>query len=176
MLVLVAIWAFAEAVLWFIVADVPVMMVGLRRGVKAGAVAAFVAALLAAAGGIVTWGWAMSDPAGSRAAIEAVPGISTALFDDAASDYARGGWLAMLAGSFSGVPYKLYAHAAAVTASGLAGFALAGFVVRLPRFLIVGTIAGLIGGPVKAWIGARAMWLIFALCWIAFYTWYLSSR
>jgi membrane protein YqaA with SNARE-associated domain len=174
-LLLVAIWAFAEATLWFLVADVPIMAVGLRHGVRRGLVAAGIAAVCAALGGMVTMQWAATDPAGSRAAFEAVPGISAALFDEATAAYNQGGWQAMLAGSFAGVPYKLYAHAAGVAGSGMAGFALASVVARLPRFALIALVSGVIGPPLRKRIGARAVWILFAVGWTTFYAWYFAA-
>jgi membrane protein YqaA with SNARE-associated domain len=175
MLAVVAIWALAEAALWFIVADVPIMAVALRHGWRRGLTAACLAAVCAALGGLATMHWATVDPAGSRAAIEAVPGISPTLFDAAAAAYREGGWQAMLAGSFAGVPYKLYAHAAGIAGSGAAGFALASVVSRLPRFALVALVSGAIGPWLRRRIGERAMWALFAACWTGFYAWYFAT-
>ena len=50
MLALIAVWALAEAVLFFIVADVPIMALGIRSGVKKALVGAGIAAVFAALG------------------------------------------------------------------------------------------------------------------------------
>ena len=100
--------------LLFIVADVPISAVGLRYGAKRALLAALIAALCAALGGLAMFHWAASDPAGSRAAILALPGITPALFDSASADWRAHGFLAMTMGAFEGVPYKIYAHAAGV--------------------------------------------------------------
>lgn len=44
-----------------------------------------------------------------------IPGITPRLIDAAQSDWNARGFLAMLRGSFCGVPYKLFAYAAALT-------------------------------------------------------------
>jgi membrane protein YqaA with SNARE-associated domain len=177
MLPLVALWAFAEATLFFVVADVPIMAVGLRYGVRRALLAALVAAVFAACGGLAVMAWASVDPAGSRAAIERLPGIDAALFDGAAAAMAwpAVGWAAMMQGAFSGVPYKLYAHAAGVGGADMAAFFLASVIARLPRFALVAVFGGLIGPSLRRRLHPRTMWLLFALAWTAFYSWYFAA-
>ena len=177
LLPLVALWAFAEATLFFIVADVPIMAVGLRHGVRRALLAALVAAVFAACGGLAVMEWASADPAGSRAAIESLPGIDAALFDEAAAALAwpAVGWAAMMHGAFSGVPYKLYAHAAGVGGADMAAFFLGSIMARLPRFVLVAIFGGLIGPPLRRHLRPRTMWLLFALAWAAFYAWYFAA-
>jgi hypothetical protein len=175
-LVLVGVWALAEAVLFFVVADVPVMALAIRRGWRSGLIAALTAALLAAIGGLVTAWWAAWDPAGSRAAILAVPGISAVMMDGAAADLATDGFMAMLLGSFSGVPYKLYAHAAGVAGSGMAGFFLASVAARLPRFAIIAFVAGFAGPAMRRRMPPRLLWLVFVVAWTLFYAAYFAAH
>lgn len=94
MLLIVAGWSFAEAILFFIVADVPISVVAARWGWRAGLKAALVGALAATVGGAVTYGWAAADPEGARAAILALPAIdeelASAARDQLASEGAAG--------------------------------------------------------------------------------------
>jgi membrane protein YqaA with SNARE-associated domain len=173
-LLLVALWAFAEATLFFIVADVPIMAVGIRYGVRRALLAALVAALAAALGGQVVMQWAAADPAGSRAVIERLPGIDAALFDGAAMSWPTFGWAAMMDGAFRGVPYKLYAHAAGVHGAPVATFFLASVVARLPRFALVAIAGSIIGPPLRRRLRPRVLWGLFVLAWAAFYAWYWS--
>lgn len=174
---IVALWAFAEATLFFIVADVPIMAVGIRYGVRRALLAALVAAVFAALGGLALMEWASAAPEASRAAIESLPGIDAALYDEAAASMAwpRYGWAVMMEGAFRGVPYKLYAHAAGVEGAGMASFFLASVLARLPRFLLVGLVAGLAGPYLRRRLRARTLWLLFALAWTAFYAWYFAA-
>lgn len=172
---LVALWAFAEALLLFIVADVPISAIGLRSGIRRAVLAALVAAIFAALGGIAMLHWAASDPAGSRAVLESLPGISPALYDSAAADWREGGVLAMLAGSFQGVPYKLYAHAAGIGGAGTAAFFLASIIARLPRFLLVALAFGALGPHLRKRLAPRALWVLFGAGWSLFYAAYFTS-
>lgn len=174
-LAIAALWGFAEATLFFIVADVPIMAVGFRYGTKRALLAALVAAVGAALGGLVVMHWAAIDPAGSRATIESLPGIGPALFDGAAVAWREGGVWEMLKGSFRGEPYKLYAHAAGVSGAGMAGFFLASFAARLPRFIMIAVVSGLAGPRLRTWIPKRLFWPAFVLCWTGFYAVYLLT-
>lgn len=168
----VALWAFAEAVLLFIVADVPISALALRNGWSVAWRAAILAALCAALGGLLVIAWARTDPAGAQEAMAALPGISPALIDEAEAGYRSGGWLAMLAGSFSGTPYKLYALAAESEGSGLVLFFVASIAARLPRFLLVAAAFSGIGRVIRPRLPAWLIAALFAAGWSLFYAWY----
>ena len=68
-----------------------------------------------------------------------LPAIDPALMARAAADYHRGP-LAMLAGSFSGTPFKLYSLEAAKVPD--YGFRSIAPIIRLPRFLLAALLAG----------------------------------
>lgn len=171
---IVALWAFAEATLFFIVADVPIMAVGIRYGARRGLLAALVAAVFAALGGVAMMEWASAAPDASRAAIESLPGIDSALLDGAGAEWREGGTWAMMRGSFGGTPYKLYAYAAGIDRAGIAGFFVASLIARLPRFLLIGWLSGLAGPYLRRRLPGRRVWLAFALAWALFYAWYWS--
>lgn len=174
-LVIVALWALAEATLFFIVADVPISAIGLRYGVRSALIAAVVATLAAAIGGQAVLAWSAADPAGSRAALDLVPGIGPATIDRAAHDYAAGGAWAMLRGSFGGVPYKLYAHAAGIGGAGKAGFFLASCIARLPRFALVALGSGVLGKWLRPRLSRRAIAIAFIAAWTVFYAGYFAA-
>jgi membrane protein YqaA with SNARE-associated domain len=174
-LIVVSAWAFAEAVLLFIVADVPISALALRRGWGAGWRAALIAALFAALGGLVTIAWAQADPTSARAAIEALPGVSPALLDETAEQWAEKGFAAMLSGSFSGTPYKLYALAAAGDGTGPARFFVMSVLARLPRFLLVAALFAVIGRVLRPRLSARFIAVLFVLGWCGFYAWYFAA-
>jgi hypothetical protein len=171
-LLLVAGWSFAEAILFFLVADVPISFVAVRWGWRPAAAAAFVAAFAAAAGGAATYAWAASDPAGARAAIVALPAIDAALADATRERLAADGNIAMLWGSISGVPYKLYALAAGSAGRPLFPFLLATPFVRLPRFLFAAFGAAGLSFLLSPRLGMRARLGLLAAFWLLFYTWY----
>src|SRR5688500_17406319 len=80
-------WSAAEACLFFIVADVAISAMALRRGLKTASRAAIVAALASVVGVGVMFAWVSFDPAGATATIVALPGIDRALVDETARSY-----------------------------------------------------------------------------------------
>lgn len=175
MLALVAIWALAEAVLFFIVVDLPIMAVGLRHGWKRALAAALLASVMAALGGVAVAAWAASDPEGLRDLYLSLPGVSPALFDEAVADYAAHGFAAMLLGSLGGTPYKLYAYAAGqVGTVWLAFFAMA-LAARFPRFALVAIVSGLVGPWLRKRFAPRLIWGVFGLAWVLFYAAYFAA-
>ena len=175
LLALVAGWAFAEAVVWFIVADVPIMAVGALYGRRQAVQAAFLATLCAGVGGVATWLWASNDPAGALAAITALPGIDRTYYEANAAAFAQGPLAAMLAGSFTGVPYKIYALAAGTDGPDLATFALESLFARAPRFLMVALVSGTLAFRLRQRMGNRWFWALFVWTWAGFYSWYWHS-
>ena len=179
MLALIAIWALAEAIVFFIVADVPIMALGIRAGVKKALIGAFVAAASAALGGVGLAHYSALWPKDVYPMLLAVPAIDAALVQRVFVDWdAHGAW-GMMIGSFAGIPYKLYAFAAGLangdSANWLGWFFLASILARLPRFVLVALVSGLIGPRLVARFGARAVWVAFALAWATFYAWYWSA-
>lgn len=175
MLLIVAGWAFAEAILFFLVADIPISYVAVRRGWRAGATAALIAALAATLGGLVTYGWAATDPEGGRAAIEMLPAIDAEMIASNRAQFERAGYLAMLAGSLSGVPYKIYAFAAGSEGRALLPFVLLSPIARLPRFLMVAAFSAGLGRLLGRWLDMRWRLALLAACWLAFYAWYFAA-
>ncbi|MDJ0642951.1 MAG: hypothetical protein QNJ15_09045 [Erythrobacter sp.] len=175
LLALIAVWALAEAIVFFVVADVPIMALGIKAGWRKALAGALAAAIVAALGGLVIFHWAAQDPANARAILDVVPGISVDLIDATVGQWRSDGSLAMVAGSFSGIPYKLYAFAAgAIEGTGWFAFLCLSVAARLPRFALVAVIAGAAGPKLVGRFGARPVWTAFALAWIGFYAWYWS--
>ena len=172
MIALVALWAFAEALVWFVVADVPISAIALRHGFARAARASLVAALAAAVGGLVMLCWAAAAPEASRALLEHIPGIGPALIDGTVAHWRAGPFAAMLGGAFSGTPYKLYAHAAGLAGAAPLGFFAASLAARLPRFLIVAAVSGWLGPRLRRHAAPRAIAGIFAAFWVLFYCTY----
>lgn len=177
MLALIAIWALAEATVFFVVADVPIMALGIRSGMKKALIGACVAAVFAALGGSLIWLWVQADSSMVQAVMWLIPGIDDDLVMQVVQDWLDNGVLGMAAGSFSGVPYKLYAFAAGATSyrcSALMLFFLASILARLPRFLLVALVSGWAGPRLTARFGARPIWAAFVLAWAIFYAFYWS--
>jgi membrane protein YqaA with SNARE-associated domain len=158
-------WGFAEATLFFVVPDLLLSAVGLKRGARAGALASLWAALGAGLGGAVMYVWSVRDSEHARGAVLAVPAISEAMADAARAAIDAHGWfLATLAGPLSTTPFKLYAILAPHMGAPLALFAAASVIARLPRFLL----ASFGGALLRRWFHNRALpWL--AGAWVLFY-------
>lgn len=170
---LAGLWSFAEAVVFFIVADVPVTVIALRHGFFRAAGTAVVASLAAVPGGALLWWWAARDPEMVRNVLVALPGIGPEIIGKAEGAMEAGGIPAAFHGSFSGMPYKLYVFAGAETGKSAALFLMLTPLIRLPRFLLAAALAsgaGRLSGrvPVRVRIG------ILAGFWIAFYAWYFT--
>ena len=172
---IVAGWSVSEAILWFIVADVPISWIAVRNGNRAGLLAAFVAATGAMLGGAITYVWAASDPADFAALIDAVPAISPALVSEVEQVWRAEGLAGMLVGSFSGTPYKLFAAAAGEQGSAFIPFLIFSFAARLPRFLLVAAASAAVSTFLARRVELRARLMILLTLWAAFYCWYFSA-
>lgn len=168
---IVAGWSAAEAAIFFIVADVPISWIAVRSGTRAAMLAAVVAALASVAGAAAVIFWAGQDPGGISRAMAALPGIDARLIAEAADIYHQGP-LAILGGSFSGTPFKLFALEAARESDWL--FLLLAPLLRLPRFLAVALFVGSISRLLESWITVRQRLALLLVLWIAFYAWYFS--
>jgi len=167
---LAGLWGFAEATLFFIVPDVPISAVAALAGWRRGVVAALAAALGAMAGGLAMYLWGAADPEAARSAVVALPAIDRAMAEAVARDFTAGGYAAMLAGAFGGIPYKLYAVAAGEQGAPLAAFLVMTPLVRLPRFLL----AAFAAAWTARFVPSRARLPVLAVVWIAFYAFYFA--
>jgi hypothetical protein len=168
---IVAGWSAAEAAIFFIVADVPISWIAVRSGTKAALLAALVAALASVVGAVAVLFWAGHDPTGAATAMAALPGIDSALIAEAARRYAEG-FDAVLAGSFSGIPFKLFGLEAAKQGGAL--FLVLSPLLRLPRFLAIALFVGGISRLLERWMTVRQRLSLLLVLWIAFYAWYFT--
>ncbi len=162
---IVAAWSAAEAALFFLVADIPISWIAVRSGTRAAMLAALVAALASMLGTAAVLVWAGNDPSGAAAAMAALPAIEPALIAEAAERY-RHGFAAILAGAFSGIPFKLFALEAA-REDGI-GLLLAAPLLRLPRFLLVAILVGAISAILRRWMTSRRRMLLLFALWVVF--------
>lgn len=174
MLALVAVWAFAEATLFFIVVDLPISWIAVGHGRRRVVLAVLVAAGAAAAGGALTYAWAGADPVGARGAMAALPGIDAETIAEAQRRFAAAPATAMFAGAFTGIPYKLYALAAAEQGMPLLSFLLLSVAVRLPRFALIALVARGASRVLDRWLSVRARLALLASLWLAFYAFYFA--
>lgn len=162
-------WGVAEGTLFFIVPDVLLSFIGLRRGVRASFAASLSAALGASVGGVMLYLWTAHQPAAARDAVLAVPAISDAMAAKAqAAILAQGWFIAALEGPLTSTPYKVFAIFAPY-AIALAPFAIASVLVRLPRFVAVSLLSAFGGHLLNARIGVGRLTWALGLYWVLFY-------
>ncbi len=165
-----ALWSFAEATIFFVVPDVMLSAATVRCGFRVGAIAAFTAAIAAAAGGLAVYLATANGLVDPFALFDRLPAISSDMIARVRAAFATEDWpFAMLAGSFSGVPYKLYAASAAAAGTPLAAFLFWSIPIRLARFALIVGAAALLRPLLFRWLGYRYALLPVALMWIGFY-------
>lgn len=167
----VAIWSAAEAAIFFLVADIAISWIAIKGGIRAGLVAAVVAAIASIIGALAVFAWAGRDASGAMTTIAALPGIDRALITDAAYLYQLGYW-SMLHGSFTGVPFKLFALEAAQR--GDAAFLLAAPLLRFPRYCAVALLLGGIGSALAPITTPRQRLAALSCAWVIFYAFYFT--
>lgn len=170
-LTLVAIWSAAEAAIFFLVADIPISWIAVRKGARAAIIAAMVAAVASVAGTLLVLNWAGNDPAGATQVMAALPAIDADMVKEAAIRYQHGP-LAVLAGAFSGIPFKLFALEAAK--EGAANFLLLAPLLRLPRFVAVALFVAAISSRLERRMTMRQRLFVLAALWALFYAFYFG--
>jgi membrane protein YqaA with SNARE-associated domain len=169
---LVFAWGFAEAVIFFVVADVPITLLTARNGFRTGMIASLWATAGALLGGMALYFWACADAAEVDRMLDLVPAISAGQIS-ATKQAMTGGWIAAtLIGGFSGNPYKLYAAAAGAQGLSLLPFLAVSLVARLSRFLCSAVLAQALTVVLRR-IGQDGWALpLIGLFWTGFYAWY----
>ncbi len=170
-------WGAAEASLFFVVPDVIISYVALRRGFRAGVIACLLAATGASLGGAAMFAWSAARPEAAMAAVGAVPAVSDDMIAEARNRMRKDGWfVAALKGPLTSTPYKVYAALAPAEGSGMPAFAAAAFPVRLPRFLLVAAAFAAIGAVAGGRVGRRTLLAAFTVGWVLFYGWFWISH
>ena len=168
-------WGFAEATVFFIVADVAISWIALQRGAQAGLLAALLAALGAMPGVALLYGWAARDGASALALVVAVPWVTPALIERMHADLAVNGAAAVLAAGMTGVPIKIAAVLAPGHGIGFAAFLGFGFVQRLARFSAAALIAAALARILPRRWSVRMRIALWASFWILFYAVYWTA-
>ena len=171
-LVLVATWSAAEAAIFFLVADIPISWIAVTRGTKAAVIAAAVGAIASVAGTIAVLLWAGSDPNGATSVMAALPGIDGQMAQEAAVRFHQGP-LSVLAGAFSGIPFKLFALEAAKREA--IGFLLLAPLLRLPRFLLIAIFVGAVSSFLQKWMTVPQRLTLLSVLWAIFYAAYFAA-
>ncbi len=164
-------WGLAEAVLFFVIPDVWITWValhGLRRGLAA---AAWTLAG-ALAGGLAVYLAARSNQMLVLAVFDRLPAIGDALMLRALAQMQEHGWLGLVLGGFSGVPYKLFAAMAEGAGLGMGVFLAATAVARGLRFAAFALAAWLLARWLRPRIGLARVRALLLGCWALGYTLY----
>ena len=169
-----AFWGFAEATLFFIVPDVWLSFVALKKGFRSALWAVCCAVLGAIAGGALIYTASIWNLEATVSAIDAVPAISPGVISEVRSSLQQEPLWAMIEGSLTGVPYKIFASQAAVNGIELTIFALATIPARAFRFIIVVALTVLVARLLLAKASDRRKTGILAGCWVVFYGFYFT--
>jgi membrane protein YqaA with SNARE-associated domain len=168
-------WGLAEATVFFVVPDVLLTWLALRRGIKRALAASLWATLGSLLGGTIVAVAAAHGAAPPIARIYAhLPGIDSALIQRAAEDLSAQGNRALFFGSVTGVPYKLFALAAGRDQT-LAGFLAASSLARWLRFAAACALAAWIRRTSQSLDRQIAWGRWHAGFWIAFYAIYWGT-
>jgi len=163
-------WGMAEASFFFVVPDVLISACALRGG-RLALVALGGSLTGACVGGGAMYLWAQHEPAAALALVDAVPFVPQRLFALAERLSTAHDGLGILIGSFSGVPYKIFAAQAPEIMS-LPTFLAWTLPGRTVRFALSATLAWAMARWLKQrW---RPLWVRtgWAAAWISIYTGY----
>lgn len=133
-------WGLAEAILLPIVPDVILTLIAQRLGLRAGLLGCAAAIVGAMLGGLVMWAYGAADPVAMRALLDALPAIHPGMVAEAEAGLAESPLVALLVGSVTGVPYKVFAGLAPEAGVSAGLLLVLTPLARAPRFLFA-TIA-----------------------------------
>ena len=167
-------WGFAEATLFFLVPDIWLTGLAVRRGLKRGLLASLAALAGALLGGLAMYGWGVADPETARDVLDWVPAIDSAMIEAVRTELRETGALAMFLGPLYGVPYKIYAVEAAGAGIGITVFLAVSVSVRLLRFLVLTTGAWAISAALSRHTSPRFRLGLLAGAWVVFYAAYFT--
>jgi len=170
------VWAFAEAILWFIVPDVWIGLVGLfaPRRVPVSVAAIILGAM---AGAAVLAVLTTVAPAGVGGLLTGIPGIRPDDLATVRSELESQGLPAFLGGAFQGNPVKLYVHEATLLGFGPPAilFVALNRVVRVGLFGLVMAAIGIIARRLIRRIPRVAL-ATYVGSWTVFYVAYFAMR
>jgi membrane protein YqaA with SNARE-associated domain len=174
MLAIAAVWGFAEATVFFIGPDVWISFVAMRRGWKAGVLAACLACIGALAGGAIMYLWGSRDTEAARHMLDMIPAISPGMIWTTGYELNHSGLVSMILGAFTGVPFKIYAVEAGALETGLGAFLGMAVIARLMRFVLGALIAAAAANLLRRVYSERTILSLLAGFWVLFYAWYFT--
>jgi membrane protein YqaA with SNARE-associated domain len=162
-------WGVAEAVLFFVIPDVFISYVAVRRGWRRGLALSLVATAGAVAGGLAAYAWGATSFDTAAAVFEWLPAIDGAMIERVRNEVADRGLVATFAGPLRGQPYKLYAAAAGDAGADAVHLALITVPARLGRFMVSAWAAGWLREHTARWLPERAALAVWAGFWLLVY-------
>lgn len=166
-------WGLGEATFFFIVPDVLLTRLALKRGLGHAMTRCLWILAGALIGGLIVYAIARSGGAQWLAdTFVFIPGISPPLLAAAGDSLAHDGWSALFSGALRGTPYKLYALQAGAQALPLGPFLLISIAARLLRFVLTTLAAWVIGRVLARLWGPARLLQIHLLFWGLFYVAY----
>nr|WP_306269264.1 hypothetical protein [Pararhizobium sp. IMCC3301] len=167
------IWAFAEAVWFFIMVDVLISLAVMRFGVLRAMVPTLAALIGALLGGIVLYEWARVNPETVRTFILTVPGISEELLRTVSVDMADEPLSALFFGGFTGVPFKIFAATAyEASIAPLQAFLQPAAIARLSRFIAIVAVSGALRYLLYTRLRRVGLMRLALFIWVVFYAWF----
>ena len=173
-MLIAGLWGFAEATLFFVVPDVWLTLIAVRRGLVPALVACGWALVGALAGGLAMYAWGAFDPAAARDVLESVPAIDRDMIDGVRSALRDDGAAAIFLGPLQGIPYKIYAVEAPAAGIGVLAFLAVSVPARLLRFVLLAAVANLLSRWLLGRTGLRLRTGVLLAAWAVFYTIFLS--
>ena len=159
-------WGLAEATCFFVVPDVLLSLIAVRRLRPAfhASLAALAGALL---GGAIMVAFGARAPEATRTFLDHVPAIGPGMIATVQAALDRHGPWAAMTGPLGGIPYKIYAVEWGARHGALATFLLVSIPARYLRFLLSVLLARGIASSAERWTRRPAV--VVAL-WMAFWT------
>ncbi len=173
-LAIAALWGFAEATLFFLVADIWLTRLVITDGWRYATKAAVYASLGALLGGICLVYWSMLDAPGVVQWVEAVPAISQAMMRDAAVALDRKGWTSLIPAAFTGVPYKIFAAQVYHSEASVALFLVATIPARMIRFALAIALVQGLARLLRDRCQTKTLLRFWAAFWAIFYLLFLT--
>lgn len=169
-------WGLAEGLLFFVVPDVYLSFIALFS-VTGGLVSVAYALLGSLCSAVIVYALAPFMGGMYHTILLAIPGISEAMLRTVTTGLAQHGVQNIIAGPFSGIPYKIYSVEAALQHLPIGSFLLWSIPARLERMLPVTLVALVLGYVFQKNIKKyTTYWILgFLLVWALIYIQYYYS-
>ena len=167
-------WGFGEATLFFIVPDVYLTVVAMRRPLATALKATVWVTAGALVGGTAMYLWGAYDQGQALAVLDRVPAISAAMLDEVGQEIGESGAVAVLFGPPQGQPYKIYAVQAGAAGMSFAAFLAISVPARIIRFVLAVLLTALVARWLRPRTTPRFQLGVLAVFWTVNYAIYFT--